>query len=246
MKVNDIKKVYWAAVGFEWMALFGMLIPAIHGFAGLLDIEIMQGKSFIQIPDTIFYMYQFSNYFAEPGIIISILVCAWCFPAVANLLKTAGLKNVPSTKAVVWSLLIYSLTRIPMILSGVNFVQTLDAYLVNQNAQALQMAGLFKGLSALLFALGAAVATVYLFRFFNHEAVSVSGKRPGKTGAKMILWSVIIGVASKSMATYYYPGFFSAAFIISMMVKSLGLSYISLHLFLLANNLSTRKNPELR
>ena len=89
---------------------------------------------------------------------------------------------------------------------------------------------------ALLFVLGAVVATVYLLRFFKHEAVSVNGKRPGYTGAKMILWSVIIGVASKSIATYYYPEFFSGLFIISQMVKSLGLSYISLHLFLLAYN----------
>jgi hypothetical protein len=234
--VKDIRKVTWAAIGFECMALFGMLIPAIHGFAGLMDIEIMQGKSFTQLPVTISYMYRFSNYFAEPGIIICILVCAWSFPAVESLLKTSGIKNVPSTKAVVGALILYALTRVPMILSGMNFVDKLDTYLVDQNAQALQMGGLFKGLSAISFALGAMGATIFLFRFFNHDACLYNGKNPGNTGTKLLLWTIPVGVISKALAVYYYADFFTAIFIVSMMVKSLGLSYISLHLFLLAYN----------
>lgn len=84
--------------------------------------------------------------------------------------------------------------------------------------------------------MGAIGAIIFLFRFFNHDACLYNGENPGKTGTKLLLWTIPIGVISKTIAVYYYANFFSGAFILSMMVKSLGLCFISLHLFLIAYN----------
>ena len=236
MDKNIIKKIYWGAIGFEFIALFGLLSPAVHGFADLLDIDILQGKSISEIPSTILFMYRINNFFVEPGLVFSIFLGAIGFSALGNFLKNSKIKDVPTVKWVIWALVAEALTRIPKIASGLNFLGELENFATYQNIRLLQFASMLKGISAILTALAAIFVSVVLIKLFNHNAVRLNQNSPGKTGAKMILWSVIAAVPIKTLAIYYYPELLSAAFIISQMVKSMGLSFISVHLFLFAYN----------
>ncbi|MDH4200561.1 MAG: hypothetical protein OEV66_09300 [Spirochaetia bacterium] len=240
--MNDIRKVYLGAIAFEFIALFGIVSPTVLGVADLLDIEIMMGKTYTEIPSMFLFLHKLNNIFLEPGLILSTLIGAFGIYSVEKFLIKSGFKDAPPSKAVVWSLLIFALLRIPKIAAGVNFLDALDDYMINKNFQAFQFASMLKGLSALLFGIAAIIVSIFLHRFFSHQAVSVKGKSPGKTGARLIFWSVIFGIAVKTLAVYYYPQILSAAFIVSQMIKSFGLSFISFHLFSLAYNLSGENN----
>lgn len=240
--MNYKAKVTLGAIGFEFIAIFGIVSPTVLGVADLLDIDILMGKIYTELPAIFLFLHKFNNYFLEPGLILSTLFGAFGIYAAENFLKKSGLKEVPSSKAVVWSLIVFSILRIPKLMAGINFLDALDAYIIDKNFQALQFASMLKGLSALLFAIAAIAASIFLNRFFSHVTVIVNGKSPGKTGARLIFWSVVFGVVVKTLAVYYYPQFLSAVFIVSQMVKSLGLGFIAFHLFMISHKHSPEAN----
>lgn len=203
------------------LAVVSVLVSDMHAVPDLI-ITLAQGKgNTISLPEGFAFPYQLAGAVGEPILIMSILLFGLGF---FGAWKKTGRKSAKTASVIAF---FYAITRIFEAIITLNYATAVESARTTGDLNILELPGMLLGIGAAFTGItGGIVLASCIAVYFSHVGIKL-----GKIGGLIVVTAVATGMVTKTLSLWVWPYALTAAFVILMCAKSVGIAFISNSLY---------------
>lgn len=203
------------------IAIVAVLLSDMHSVPDLV-ITLAQGRgNVIVLPEGFTFPYWLAGAVGEPILIISIFVFGLGF---IGAWRKIGEKTAKTAGIIAF---IYGAERIFEAIATVKYAIDVESVRATGDLTSLIFPGMLKGMSALITGITGGIILASLIAIY----FSRTGIKLGKIGGLLVIITVATGILVKTLSLWIWPYGMTAAFLLLMCTKSMGIAFMSIALY---------------